>query len=507
MLSNHQYNRAQLGFETNELFMQTIEANIRDWLGDKVNWRRANLIPAYRDSQKELRIVSILLAGMSIVPPLAETILRRCDEKMPKRARLHTFTEIEFQSSDEGQNDRPDGLIVLELGRTRRWSALVEAKIENKPIDEQQVARYADLAKKFGVDAVITLSNQLAPLATHLPYEVPRRKISFKNIDFYHLSWISIVTDLSVILKETENLDLEQAIVLEEMACYFEHANSGVRRLDQVNKEWKDLVNGLFNDQPYTLDSIEIRNSVAFWQQKERDISLLLTQAIGMRVGIALSRKFRNDPETRLREACKSLLKARELQFIFDIPNASSHLTVAANFQKRTIACTMGINAPDRPQFRSRVTWLLRQLSDITDSEAEHILIRALWSGRLNDTQSSLVDVRSDLGCLNHDRSGVLPVAFEISKTRDLGARFGSTKKFLQEIENLIPEFYEQIGQKLKRWQPSPPPIKKSERIGSITHIDSDSRSTEDGRSSAEDQETVESSPFYSVEFGVNDDQ
>ena len=486
--------------------MRNFEDEMRDWLGDKVHWQRANLIPAYRDTQKELRIVSILLAGMSIVPPLAETILWRCDEKMPKRSRLRTFTEIEFPSNDDNTHDRPDGLVVVELGRKRRWTALIEAKVENKPIDEKQIERYAEISKRFGIDAVVTLSNQLAPLATHLPYQVPRRNQSFKNIRFYHLSWISILTDLSVILRETDNLDREQAIVLEEMACYFEHANSGVRRLDQMNSEWKDLVNGFFHDQPYTVESDEIRNTVAFWQQKERDISLLLTQAIGKRVGISLSRKYRRDPLIRLTEACKTLLKSKELQFVFDIPNASSNLTATANFQKRTIACSMAINAPDRPQYRTRVNWLLRQLKDIDDVNSGHILIRALWSGRLNDTQSSLNEVRDDLSCLSHDKSGVAPTGFEISKTRDLGARFSSRKKILREVESLIPEFYEEIGQNLTPWQAAPPPIKKSELTGTNEYSEFDSRSIEEPTIGGNDQASVKISPESSIGLHINDD-
>ena len=441
-----------------------------------------------------------------MVPPLAETILGRCDEKMPKRSRVRTFTEIEFQSADNTPNDRPDGLIVLELGKKRRWTALVEAKIDKNQIDEQQVERYAEIAKKFQIDAVITLSNQLAPVATHIPYEIPRRKVSFKNVRFYHLSWISIKTDLSVILRETENLDREQAIVLEEMECYFGHDNSGVRRLDQTNQEWKSLVNGFFHDQPYTVDSDEIKNTVAFWQQKEKDISLLLTQAIGKRVGIALNRKFLKDPDSRFEEVCKSLLKGKELQFVFNIPNASSNLTTTANFQKRTIACTMEINAPDRPQFKSRVNWLLKQLADIGSVEAEHVLIRALWPGRLNDTQSFLNEVRNDFECLHHDKPGVVPIGFEITRTKDLGARFVGRRNFLQEVEHFIPEFYAQVGQKLKRWQPSPPAIKKSQPTSPDTSSDSESRSKENSTLPIESRATAESPSPYFIGFRVNDD-
>ena len=49
------------------------------------------------------------------------------------------------------------------------WSALVEAKVGNTDLTVDQVVGYVELAKLNGVDAVITLSNQFAPLPSHHP--------------------------------------------------------------------------------------------------------------------------------------------------------------------------------------------------------------------------------------------------------------------------------------------------------------------------------------------------
>ena len=59
--------------------------------------------------------------------------------------------------------------------RKARWTAILEAKIENADIDQEQVNRYAELARRYSIDAVITLSNQLVPLPTLVPFSVSAR--------------------------------------------------------------------------------------------------------------------------------------------------------------------------------------------------------------------------------------------------------------------------------------------------------------------------------------------
>ena len=136
--------------------------------------QRARLIPFGAESRKEERIVSILLATLSIVRAFAKQLLRQFNVTMTKTARLECFTEVEFPNASGNGKDRPDGILRL-VTRRSQWTAIVEAKISRSDISEEQVHRYGDLARRYGIDAVITLSNQLVSLPTHLPYTVPKK--------------------------------------------------------------------------------------------------------------------------------------------------------------------------------------------------------------------------------------------------------------------------------------------------------------------------------------------
>ena len=104
---------------------------------------RARLIPTVADSRKEERIVSVLLATLSVVPPFAEQFLERCGVRMGKTSALRSYTEVEFMADDRSSTDRPDGVLSL-LTRKARWTALLEAKIDNTEISEEQVHKYAE---------------------------------------------------------------------------------------------------------------------------------------------------------------------------------------------------------------------------------------------------------------------------------------------------------------------------------------------------------------------------
>ena len=220
----------------------------------------ARLIPTIAYAQKEERLVSVLLATLAVVHPFAKQLLERCGVKMGKKSRLLSYTEVKFPSLAENNNkrneDRPDGLLILSTGKSQ-WKALVEAKIDNVEIDKEQVERYAKIAKIYGIDAMITLSNQLTPLPTHIPYSTP--KVLKKHVDFFHISWISVLTQALLILENKEEINGEQTFILEEMAHYFKHPKSGVKGFEPMNKEWKPLVTGIINGEKFGKSSPEIR--------------------------------------------------------------------------------------------------------------------------------------------------------------------------------------------------------------------------------------------------------
>ena len=426
------------------------------------NDRRARLIPSVADSLKEQRLVSILLSTFSEVRPLATQVLDRLGQKVAKSSRIDAYTEVEFPSSSGNAVDRPDGLLRVTT-RKSRWTALFEAKINKTDIAANQVQRYADVARRFKINAVITLSNQLVPLPTHLPYLLPKHG---KHVQFFHLSWIQILTQALLILKSHDDMHPTQRFVLNGMARYFEHASSGIRRFDQMNAEWRPLVLGIRNGCNFTRSSPEIENAVASWHQEENDVCLILSCLTGKHIHIRrLSKKHVADPELRLRNACKSLTTDKLLCSTLDVPNAASPLEVTIDLQKRTLRCGMTLSAPlDKQRASARINWLRRQLRHVDNPD---IHVRAFWPGRTLSTQASLAAVQANAKALETDVGGIAPTKFEIMMIRDTGSRFAGRRTFIEDIEKLVPEFYDKVGQHLRPWTPPPPSIDKPDTASS----------------------------------------
>ena len=174
---------------------------------------------------------------------------------MRKTSTLRAYTEVTFPVSGRKSNVRPDGILVLST-RKRRWTALVEAKANNNVIDQEQIERYGQIARTYGIDAVITLSNQLVSLPSHVPYAVPRTLS--RHIAFVHSSWISMLTEARLILVGEKDVDPEQRYIMEEMVEYFGHSKSGVQPFDQMNAEWRPLVVGLRNGHRFKSSTPEV---------------------------------------------------------------------------------------------------------------------------------------------------------------------------------------------------------------------------------------------------------
>ena len=289
------------------------------------------------------------------------------------------------------------------------------------------------------------------------------REVS-NQADFFHFSWISILTYAQLILRNKGVLDPQQRFILSEVAQYMDQENSGVRRFERMNSEWRTLVFGIRDGQQFKRTSPEIERTVASWHQEERDICLILSRLIGEQVGIRrLSRKHQADPTLRLREACDALVSTKRLRATFGIPNAANDLEVAVDLQRRTISCSMKLDAPkDRQRASARINWLRRQLRSV---DSDGIIVRAIWPGRALSTQAMLSDVKVDSKYLENDRSGIAPNSFEVVMIRDIGGRFPGRKTFIEDLEKMVPEFYDKVGQHLRPWTPPPPKIDKRDPI------------------------------------------
>ena len=84
----------------------------------------------------------------------------------------------------------PDGLIRVARGG-KMWTAPVETKTGTGQLRSEQVEHYLDVARERGYDAVVTISNEIAPSAGVHPVPVDGRRP--KKVSLHHLSWAEVL--------------------------------------------------------------------------------------------------------------------------------------------------------------------------------------------------------------------------------------------------------------------------------------------------------------------------
>ena len=412
----------------------------------------ARLIPVVADSSRENRVASVVLAVMTAVPGFANALLSSTGRTVGKSAKVECWTEVVFAGQEEFLKDRPDGLIIVTTGGNQ-WLALVEAKIGNHELVQEQVERYAELAKSNGIDAVITISNQLVARADHHPIKLPKRLL--KKVGLYHLSWMGVLTQAMLLDMEKGVEDREQLFLLDETIRYLSHDSTGISGFGKMNKEWKDVVATVRNGGSLAKTASEVEATVSSWHQEERDLCLIMARHLGTPVGVRLERKHKDAPLERIKDDSQKLAQDMRLTGSLQIPGAAANLDVSADLQTRTIACSMELDAPkDKLQTKARVNWLLRQLSKSEDS---NIHIRAKWPSSAPDTMETLTQLRENPVALQTANPKLAPRAFEVFMVKDLAGKFSGGRSFIEHLENLVPEFYDEVGQHLRAWRPAPP--------------------------------------------------
>lgn len=448
----------------------------------------ARLIPVVADTSKEGRAASIFLATLTAVPAFAASMLSTVGQRVGARATIDCYTEVVFKGGSQDAKTRPDGLLVLKTGR-KTWTALVEAKIGRAELNTEQLQTYLQLARKHSIDAVVTLSNQFTALPAHHPLGIS--KSDQKDLELYHWSWMFVLTQAMLLLNDSEHVPRDQSYILSEMVRYFRHDSTGVSTFDRMNSEWPDLVSLIKSGARPGKASDITQNTVASWHQETRDICLLLSRRLGHQVTLKLSRAHKNDPVQRIKDDSESLVSTQSLTAEIDVPNAAAPIELEASLVRRTISCSMRLAAPqDKKSSKARINWLVRQLSKCNHTD---VLLRANWPGRAPPTQCTLAEAREKPQVLIGENHHTTVHALDVVLVRDLAGKFASRKKFVEEIEDLAPTFYEHIGQHLQAWVPAPPKIEKTDPIDEKPIAERDHQ--EPGQAPSDQSEATDSNP------------
>lgn len=185
-------------------------------------WHEARLIPTSGISsqvEQERRATAVLLATMTAVARFGRAV---ADPLGAPEGALETFVEVPFSSGDT--ECLPHGVIRVREGDTL-WTALVEVSTGPRPLLSSRLEAYLDLAAEQEIDALLTISNEIPPLAGQHPTPVAKEKLG--RVALLHFPWSKVVAEAVVEREDCGTEDPAAAWVLGELIHYLEHPRSG----------------------------------------------------------------------------------------------------------------------------------------------------------------------------------------------------------------------------------------------------------------------------------------
>lgn len=440
-----------------------------------VQGERARLFPVLSTTSKEGRTTSILLACLDKVDEFAVALMGDARVRVGKRSDVSTFTEIVFKGDKAATKERPDGLIVIQNG-TKVWRALVEAKVGTNELNAEQIERYRLLAREHAVDCVITISNQFATEPASHPLDEVRRSRS--KIPVFHWSWMHILTTADLLINNAAVADRDQVVLLNELRRFLTHESAGVRGFDRMPPEWTSLNKLVASGGAISAKSTEAAEVVRAWHQETRDLSLILSRLTETPIQERLPRKHKGEPAQRHKDELVYLREHLCLRVELDIPDAAAPLEISADIRRRSIEVGMALRAPeDKKSTRARLNWLLRQIR--TENVAD-LFIRLQWPGRSEPTQFSLAQLREDISLAEQEKDHLQVLGFFVFFSRSLGGRFAQQVNFISELEQLVPQFYAEVGSGLSTWKRSAPKIKADKHEADDVSVESMARDAEE---------------------------
>jgi hypothetical protein len=415
------------------------------------SWHEARLIPTSGINgadEQERRATSALLAVMSAVHEFGRVLVKPFGAPA---GNLQTYVEVPFIVGDKKLF--PDGLIRVARGQ-KSWTALVEVKTGENVLVAEQLENYLDIARDEGYDAVLTISNEIPPVAGQHPTAVDKRKL--RKVALHHLSWTKILSE-AVMQKEFRGVaDPDQAWILGELIRYLEHPRSGAMEFSDMGESWVTTREAV---RAGTLRASDkgIKEVAARFDALLRFACLSLGRKLGTEVTPVLSRKELADPASRTQALVTELARDALLCGSIRIPATVSDVVVTADLRAGTVTCHIDVDAPREGRPTTRVNWLLRQLKTAPDGvriEAHAAHERGAGAAEL------LKNVRANPALLIADPAKEIR-SFRVAMTVPMGTKRGRGRgAFIDSVLAAIDTFYGDVVEHLKAWAAAPPRLR-----------------------------------------------
>jgi hypothetical protein len=414
------------------------------------SWRQARLIPTTGiggQDEQEQRATSSLLAVMRAVPQFGRGLLTHLGAPA---GRISTFTEIRFVDEDE-KLSIPDGAVVVEWGR-KRWVCLIEVKTGGVELRADQVGRYVDLARTNEFDAVLTISNEITSSPSDSPVAIEARRL--RKVVLRHLSWWQVMTEARVQHKHRGVADPDQAWLLGELIAYLDHERAGAGGFEDMGEKWVAVREGARTKSLRASDPA-VRDVARRWEQFVNYTALGLTQDLGQPVEPVWPK--RSDQTVRREAIARILADDGKLESGLRVPGAVGPIDLEADLRSRLFNTTVEVLAPRDGRAKTRINWLLRQLSDAPETTR----VEARYPNAREGVSASVRDLRSkpERLLLPHDPKRE-PKTFRVSISKEIGAKRGrGAGSFVLESKNQTSDFYRSVVQQLRPWSAGAPKL------------------------------------------------
>ena len=411
------------------------------------------------DREAELRATASLLSMICAVSEFGKKIVRRAGGSGGK---LFCFTEMPFllQQGDGSQPEkiRPDGLIKAVWGK-KRWIALLEVKIGNNALDQEQIDKYHRLARQEGYDTVITISNQPAKENGKPPVKLNGHLI--KKIPVVHYSWDRLLSEAQGLSRRKAVSDPDQKWMLDEWIRYVDDEKSKIIVKPDLGPNWSSVLKAARTN---TLDQScdTLQDVVKCWIGYLRKAALQLQAKLGVDVQIRLSRKEKNNNDIYIKNLIAKARANGTLSGIFHIPCAIGDIQVEVFLHSRSVRYGVKVAAPTKGRQKTRLNWLVKQLRNV--NFPCNLLVTAAWSAHGLLTSASANELVDNPDVLCVDQKGVPlprdinPKHFLLQCTKKLhNSRGRSNAPVLEGISKGLEDFYHCVIEDLVPFVPPAP--------------------------------------------------
>ncbi|GMN10389.1 hypothetical protein MTsPCn9_31450 [Croceitalea sp. MTPC9] len=427
-----------------ELFDTFIETS-------QIKAQPAFLIPTLKTGD-EMALTSIFLSSIRLIDEFREGIFK--DIKLSRSGKLYYFTEVTFP---EISSNRIDGMIINVTSGKIKEAAFFEMKSKNNGIDKNQVETYISVAKKLGVQTMVTVSNEFVSDPSHSPVQL---RIP-KSISLYHLSWTYLLTRGQLLLfKNDFNIkDEDQIEIMREVLCYLESPLSGVLGFMQMKPGWKEVCEYVKAGKKLRISDTNVEEAVLSWHEEEKDVALLLSRKLGVLV------KSSSKNPNSLKADIKRLVGSYTLLGSLSVKNSVSDIKVRLDFEKRTVSMSVKIIPPLNKGTVARNSWIGKQLENCSKKSelAFNRISKNVWlEGDIKFARDNIKIKLTELDQLNELTKGKEVQAYHVTYLCDLGVSFASVKKFITLMDKMALDFYEGIVQNMTNWNKPAPKLERS---------------------------------------------